>query len=367
MSVIENVVLRHVKLPLTKPYEVSFRTHTELEPIMVEVRDRDGRTGWGEAYIPAGSTVETLDTGWRFCNEVAPKLLGKGIEEAEVMVDGEVPRAPFASSAILTALAVLKRHPALQVSQEARVPLLVPVAGKTKADLEREIEAHLDRQYRTLKIKVGWDVDADLRRVALIQEIVRGRAVLTVDANRGFDREQGCRFASRIDPAGILFFEQPCGADDWEGNAAVAKVSRVPVALDESIRTEPDIEKAASMANVKFIKLKAKRVGGIDRALRALALAQRLGLGISFGDGVSTELLCWVEACIGRGFLAGAGEMNGFLKTEVRLFEDPLPFEDAHVVLRPGYWPAINRDVLEAYQIRSERFGTRVSAGVCST
>lgn len=359
--IIHEIVLRQLRLPLTKPYRVSFRTYTEFEPIVIETRDADGNVGWGEAYIPAGSTVETAESGWKFCSEFAARLAGKSVREAVEIVDREVARAPFAACAILTSLAVLERHPALSVDAEVRVPLLVPIAGKDPQSIEAEVETRLAEGYRTFKGKVGWDVKDDLARVGMIQAAVRGRGRITLDANRGYDREEGCAFAAALNPAGIDLFEQPCEADEWEANAAVARVSTVPLMLDESIRSDVDIERAAKVSGVKLIKLKLKRVGGVDRAIAAMSLARRHGLGICLGDGVATELMCWVEACVSRGFLTRAGDMNGFLKPRSRLLQNPLPFEDGSIVLRKGYWPEIDRDALNAHTVRSDRFAAAVA------
>jgi L-alanine-DL-glutamate epimerase-like enolase superfamily enzyme len=208
---------------------------------------------------------------------------------------------------------------------------------------------------------VGWEVDDDLMRVRLEQEALRGRAVLTMDANRGYNLEQGMRFASSLDPEGIVLFEQPCEADEWEANAKVAKVSKVPLMLDESIRNERDIDRAATLQNVKFVKLKLKRVGGVERALQSMAHAKALGLDICLGDGVATEIMCWTEACVSRGFLSKAGDMNGFLKPKARLFANRLPFEGGNIVLKPGYWPEVDRTVLRQHQARESRYSAAIT------
>ncbi|MPZ46925.1 MAG: hypothetical protein GEV05_26805 [Betaproteobacteria bacterium] len=256
-----------------------------------------------------------------------------------------------------TALDLLSRHPALKVESQTRIPLLVPVASKTEPEIEEEVERLLAAGYRTLKVKVGWQVEDDLKRVTAVQQAARGRAEITMDANRGYQRDDACRFASSLDPAGIALFEQPCEADEWEANAAVAKVSTVPLMLDESIRSVRDIRRAATVDGVKLVKLKLKRVGGIDRALEAMQVAQESNLGVCLGDGVATDLLCWVEACVGRGFLERAGDMNGFLKPRTSLLREPLAFQNGSIVLEPGFWPEIDRAVVKAYQLRSERFG----------
>lgn len=352
---IAEVVVHQLRLPLHAPYKVSFRTYNEFEPLFVEMRGDDGSVGWGEAYIPPGSTVETPESGWAFCNEWAGRLAGKSLQAAKRELQAVAPGAPFASNALLTAVAMLERHPALTVTERCRVPLLVPIAAKEQPAVEEEVERLFGMGYRTFKVKVGWDVDADLGRVSLVQAALGGRGEITMDANRGYTTEQGCRFAASLDPAGIALFEQPCGADEWDGNAAVAAVSKVPLMLDESIRGNEDVERAATIPGVKLVKVKMKRLGGIERTVAVMQRARDCGLDVCLGDGVATELLCWMEACVSRGYVSRAGDMNGFLKPRVRLFSNPLPFERGDLVLEPGFWPEIDRGVLEQHSVRRER------------
>lgn len=360
--VIRDIVVRQLRLPLAKPYRVSFRTYTEFEPVIVEMIAADGAVGWGEAYVPAGSTAETAESAWQFCCAQSARLAGRPAGEIRAQIDGEVASSPFASCAMLSALAMVTRHPALAIREETRVPLLVPVSATDEDGIATEIEERLAQGYRTFKVKVGWDVDDDLQRVRWVQRALHGRAAITMDANRGYDVEQGMRFASNLDPDGIVLFEQPCEADEWEANARVAMVSTVPLMLDESIRNESDIDRAATIDGVEFVKLKLKRVGGVDRALQAMQRAREHGLGICLGDGVATEIMCWTEACVSRGFLSGAGDMNGFLKPKVRLLANPLPFEGGDIVLRPGYWPEIDRAVMRSHQTRESRYSAAVTA-----
>ncbi|MBX3664430.1 MAG: hypothetical protein KF834_01975 [Burkholderiales bacterium] len=360
--VIREIVVRQLRLPLVKPYKVSFRTYIEFEPVVVEMIAADGRVGWGEAYVPAGSTRETAESAWQFCCAQAARLAGRPAEDIRTRIDGEVEQSPFAACAMLSALAMVIRHPALAVGEETRIPLLVPVSATEQDAIAEEIEDRLEQGYRTFKVKVGWDVADDLRRVRWVQQALRGRAAITMDANRGYDLRQGLQFASALDPEGILLFEQPCEADEWDANARIAGVSKVPLMLDESIRGGRDIERAATLPGVRHVKLKLKRVGGVDRALEAMRLAKRLGLGVCLGDGVATEIMCWTEACVSRGFLSGAGDMNGFLKPRTRLLANPLPFERGDIVLRPGYWPEVDYRLLREHQTRESRHAALAAA-----
>src|SRR6266550_7005429 len=90
--------------------------------------------------------------------------------------------------------------------------------------------------------------------------------------------------------------EQPCRAEDWDANAHVAKVSTVPVMLDEPICELADVKRASTIPNVGFCKLKLKRFGGLDLLREALDAVSAAGMESVLGDGLSGELGCWMEA-----------------------------------------------------------------------
>jgi len=76
---LQEVKLRTIRLPLIRPYVLSYRTFTEFEPIIV-VRDSDGRVGWGERHISPGSSRETRKGGWAFCSTA---VVDKDTKEAK--------------------------------------------------------------------------------------------------------------------------------------------------------------------------------------------------------------------------------------------------------------------------------------------
>jgi L-Ala-D/L-Glu epimerase len=360
---LEQIVLHRLRLPLRRPYHVSYRVYEAFEPIVVEARDADGRTGWGEGHISPGYSQETVDGGWDFCREQAARLIGRSISEAKAELERSIAASPVASTALITALEMLQGSPLLRIETDARIPLLTPLHGSEAAEIEDEVERRLDEGFRTFKVKVGKDAHADSDRVRVVQATIAGRATIRLDANRGFSREDGCRFAAALDPAGIELFEQPCAADDWEANAAVARVSTVPVMLDESIYGVADIERAARLDGVGLIKLKLKKTGSLTRLKRGLERIRELGMEPVLGDGVAADIGCWMEACVARHTIRNAGELNGFLKPRARLFATPLRFERGALHLPAGFVPEIDRAALEPHRLAAERFAApRIAA-----
>jgi L-Ala-D/L-Glu epimerase len=179
---------------------------------------------------------------------------------------------------------------------------------------------------------------------------------MRLDANRGFNEADGCRFASSLDPDGIMLFEQPCEREEWDANAAVAAASTVPIMLDEPITTVEDVERAKTIDNVGFCKIKLKRAGTIEALEGVLKRIHECGMEAVLGDGTSCEIQCWMEAAVARTTIRNAGEFNGFLRPSVRLFANPLDFADGEIRFKAGYWPEMDRDKLAAHSIDTARF-----------
>jgi L-alanine-DL-glutamate epimerase-like enolase superfamily enzyme len=353
--ILQEITLYRVRLPLTTPYKVAYRVYNDFDPILIRMRDGDGNEGWGEGHISPGYSHETVENGWDFCCAAAARLIGMEAQAARHSLLPSIAGNPVACTSLITAIEMLQGADVLQTAKEFRIPLLDPVHAMTVDAIPDEIEALLARGFTTLKVKVGWDVDDDLTRLAAVQKAVAGRAELRIDANRGFSREDGMRFAAALDPAGLQLFEQPCASDDWDANAAVAAVSNVPVMMDESIYGLADIDVAGAIAGIGFVKLKLKKLASLDLLREGLARIRARGMRAVLGDGTSSDLQCWMEACIARTDIDNAGEMNGFLKPKTRLLANPLPFEDGAIIVPKGYWPIIDEDVLKAHTLATER------------
>jgi L-Ala-D/L-Glu epimerase len=353
---LQEITLRKVRLPLIRPYVLSYRTFTEFEPIIVEVRDADGRVGWGEGHISPGSSRETREGGWAFCREHAAAIVGKDTSTAKATVSAKADASKVAATALLTAIEMLEDHPLLKIDRDVRLPLLTPFNSSAPEEIHQEVERRLKDGFRTFKIKVGKDATADIERIRAIQRSIAGRATMRIDANRAYSEAEACRFAAALDPSGIELFEQPCRAEDWDANANVAKVSKVPVMLDEPICALTDIERAATIRNVGFCKLKLKRFGGLDLLKAALDKVRELGMVPVLGDGLSAELGCWMEGCVASVTINNAGEFNGYLKPKERLFSPPLPVDAGNLILPKDYRPSVDRAALARLTVETAHF-----------
>lgn len=361
---IAEILLHHVMMPLDRPYPLSFNAVdlAGFDAIVAEVRTKDGRTGWGEVTILPGYTDETVASGWDFNTRMSEVLVGKDLAAAKRKLIAEAVSQPHAASPLLTSIEILEGNPLLEYDREYRIPVLAPIRSKERADIEAEVPPLLEFGHQRLKVKIGFDAKADFERLKFIADLVNGRALLRVDANQGYSREDAIWLAERLDSEAIEWFEQPCDRYDWDSNAAVAKVSAVPVMMDESIYGFDDIQRAAGMEGVEYVKHVLEKYAGLDLLRAALDHIRICGMKPVLGNGGATDISSWLESSVATVTVDIACELHGFRKVKEPLLDPPLPFESGDVVLRPGYKPTVNQDVLKTYRTDLARSAATVMA-----
>ena len=341
-------------MPLTEAYPSAIATLTALDTLVVIVTTSEGAVGFGEAAIVEGYTHETRQGGWDFCHQQAQACMGMPCHQAIQQWLSHRAAHSHAVAAMVSAVEMTQSPSILRAYKETlRVPMLAPVNSKTQKLVQAEVDRLLDSGFKTLKVKVGFDVESDLQRLSWIQAQVGERASIRLDGNQGYQRSQALEFVQRMSTQAIELFEQPCQDIDWDAAVEVANKSPVPMMLDESIYVSSDIDKAASLQAAEFIKLKLVKSGGIDSLMDDLQRITQHGMQRVLGNGVASEIGCWMEACIAHEFISNAGEFNGFLKPRDRLFQNPLPFEEGCVVLHPGYWPLLDMPTIERLSVKN--------------
>jgi L-alanine-DL-glutamate epimerase-like enolase superfamily enzyme len=358
MQALDSIVVHRLRVPLTVRYKLAFGLVEDFDTIIVEVIDRDGRSGFGEATILTGYTDETIGDSWRTTLELALELAAAGDRAQQRIAEVGV-KFPFTATAFGTALEMLSGSPLLDLAADAAVPLVGLLNAKDEGAMEAEVPRLLEAGYRTIKVKVGFDVAEDIALVAAAQKVVLGRATLRLDANQAYTVDQGIRFVKALDPDGIELFEQPCAAGDWGAHLAVVRAAGVPMMLDESIYGLADIDRAARLEAATYLKLKLMKLVTLNALSKAIDRIRELGMKPVLGNGVACDPGCWMEGCIAARQIDNAGEMNGFLKARSPLIENGLEFRNGAMQIRRGFTPRLDHAALAAYAIHSRSFSAK--------
>lgn len=338
-----------LRLPLVTPYKLAFGPVEALDTMIVRVTLDDGAEGFGEATLLTGYTDETIEDTW---TKAAGILRAAGSESFDLhaTLDALDATHPFLTTAFRTAEEMARGTARLSLEAPARVPILGLLQGDTQEQLAAEANTLLARGYATLKVKVGFEPEGDARMVAMAQRAVAGRARIRIDANQGYTARAAIDFVSRLSNDSIELFEQPCAAGDWDAHARVVPAARaqgIPLMLDESIYSEREIERAAASGAAEYIKVKLMKFSSLERLEAAIARIRALRLKPVLGNGVATDIGCWMEACVAARHIDNAGEMNGFLKPRERLLADPLAFRDGAIEIPARWRPRVDLAALE--------------------
>ncbi len=349
---IERIELFRLKVPLKRPYKIATAEMKEFDSTIVLIRSA-GREALGEAMSGVeGYFWETPDEVWQFARENGKKLLGRTISRASEFLAGLVARHPCAATPFLTALEVLEESPLLKPSAETRlVPMVGILQASERKDIFAEIAEFLTQDYGTIKIKVGFDPEKDLDKVETAQEALQGKALIRVDANQGYTFPQAEKFVRNINPRGIEFLEQPFKEDAWEDMVKLAKISPIPLGLDESIYGIEAVEKTKKLGCARFVKFKVMKMGSAGGLARGIETARRFGLEVILGNGAAGEISCYHEAVIAANLITRAGEMNGFLKQRESILVEPIQVKGGKIVLNPGFSPKLDPGKIDRFAV----------------
>jgi len=322
VSRIEEVTLHRRTIPLKRPFVTAIRTAYSVDALLVEVRDSDGRSGWGEA-----------PTSWRVTGESAQSvtaavlgplteiIIGRSSGEPEELseaLERSVARNSAARSALDCALYDL-------ASRDASVPLFRYLGGtESQIRTDMTLSAVIDDTHiesicrtaiefaneglRTLKIKVGAGGD-DVRTVISVRHAVGPKVRLRLDANQGWTPQAAVRIIGALEDAGagLEFVEQPVSREDTEGLAYVTSRVETPVMADEAVWTTRDLREIVRLRAADMINIKLAKAGGLREALRMAKFAHE--------NNVTAIVGCMAESYVG---IAAAAALASAIGSDVR-------------------------------------------------
>jgi L-fuconate dehydratase len=140
------------------------------------------------------------------------------------------------------------------------------------------------------KIKVGADLQDDVRRAAIVRAEIGPERKLLLDANQRWDVPEAIaamRELARFDP---WWIEEPTSPDDVLGHAAIARaIAPIGVATGEQCQNRILFKQLLQAGAIRFCQIDSCRLGGVNEVLAVLLLAAKFGVPVHFigvGEGI---------------------------------------------------------------------------------
>jgi len=131
-----------------------------------------------------------------------------------------------------------------------------------------------------VKIKVGRDIDDDLRRARIVREEIGDRKLM-MDANQVWDVGEAIANTKRLAKFDPYWMEEPTSPDDVLGHAAIAKaIAPIRVATGEHCHNRVIFKQLLQAKAIGFCQVDACRLGGVNEVLAVVLMAAKFGVPV---------------------------------------------------------------------------------------
>jgi L-fuconate dehydratase len=210
--------------------------------------------------------------------------------------------------------------------------------------------------FRTIKLKVGMNVEDDVRRCRLARATVGPDIAIAVDANQRWNVPDAIAWLRHLADIGLEWVEEPTSPDDVLGHAAIRKaVAPVPISTGEHTQNRVIFKQLFQAGAVDLVQIDAARVGGVNENLAILLLAAKYGVRV-YPHAGGVGLCELVQHLAMADFVAITGKKEDraieFVDHLHEHFVDPVVIRNGHYIApqAPGFSAQMHASTLTQYR-----------------
>ncbi len=209
--------------------------------------------------------------------------------------------------------------------------------------LRRLLKEAVDAGYRHVKVKVGQNLDEDIRRLRIAREVIGWDVNLMIDANQVWDVPEAIEWISRLSEFRPLWIEEPTSPDDVLGHAAIrAAVAPIGVATGEHGMNRVLFKQMFQASALDYCQLDSARLASVNEILAVYLMAKKFNIPVCPHAG-GVGLCELVQHLSIFDYIALSGSLDDRVTEYVdhlhEHFVDPCIVVNARYVIpeRPGY------------------------------
>ena len=153
--------------------------------------------------------------------------------------------------------------------------------GYSDDKLRRLLTEAVEAGYRHFKLKVGANVDDDIRRLRIAREVIGWDVSLMIDANQVWDVPEAIEWVNRLAEFKPWWIEEPTSPDDVLGHAAIrAAVHPIGVATGEHGMNRVLFKQMFQAKAIDFCQLDAARLASVNEIVAVYIMAAKFGVPV---------------------------------------------------------------------------------------
>ncbi|XP_022622821.1 mitochondrial enolase superfamily member 1 [Seriola dumerili] len=203
----------------------------------------------------------------------------------------------------------------------------------------------LEGGWTKFKVKVGADLEDDIRRCRLIRQMIGPNNTLMIDANQRWDVGEAISWVSRLSEFKPLWIEEPTSPDDILGHAAISKALAplgIGVATGEQCANRVMFKQFLQASALQFVQIDSCRLGSVNENLAVLLMAHKFNVPVcphAGGVGLCElvqHLILFDYICVSASL---SDRMCEYVDHLHEHFVNPVVIQDAHYMppKDPGY------------------------------
>jgi len=346
----------------------------ELESIALDMKTlwrqitSDGQLRWigpekGAIHLAAGALFNSVwdlyakmerKPIWKLLLDMTPEQLISTID-FRYITDALTPEE---------ALEMLRRNLPTRAEREAEMlargfpayTTSVAWLGYTEDKLRRLCREAVAQGWTHFKMKVGANLDDDVRRATLIREEIGWDRKLMMDANQVWGVDEAIANMKELAKFNPWWIEEPTSPDDVLGHARIARaVAPIGVATGEQCQNRVIFKQLFQSKAISFCQIDSCRVGSINEILAILLMAAKFGVPVCPHAG-GVGLCEYVQHLAIFDYIAiGASLENRILEYVDHLHEhflDPVVIRNGRYMppACPGYSITMRAESLDEYE-----------------
>ena len=220
--------------------------------------------------------------------------------------------------------------------------------------------------WTAFKMKVGLNLEDNMRRAALMREEIGPKRRLMMDANQCWDVGEAIRQMKELARFDPWWIEEPTSPDDVLGHAAIARaVAPIGVATGEVCQNRVMFKQLLQANAIRFLQVDSCRMGGVNEVLAVLLMAAKFGVPVCPHAG-GVGLCEYVQHISIFDYIAVGGSLKDRVCEYVdhlhENFVDPCVVRNARYITptRPGYSITMKPESLDAFEFPAGRVWRRL-------
>ncbi|GAA5522142.1 L-fuconate dehydratase [Aliifodinibius salicampi] len=209
--------------------------------------------------------------------------------------------------------------------------------------------------WSSIKMKVGGNLEDDLRRAAIIREEIGPDRQLMMDANQKWDIDEAIKNMEALSEFDPWWIEEPTSPDDILGHATIGKaINPIKIATGEHCQNRIIFKQLMQAGALDICQIDSCRVGGVNENLAIMLMAAKFDIPVCPHAG-GVGLCEYVQHLSMIDYIAISGSREGRMIEYVdhlhEHFKDPVKIENGHYVLpeQPGFSIEIKKKSLKEY------------------